>query len=43
MKHKKFTIVLKEIKGRQPFAPVQKRIESKKKYNRRAFKLAVSF
>jgi hypothetical protein len=43
MKIKKFTIVSKEIKGRQPFAPVQRRIESKKSYNRRDFKLDSSW
>ena len=42
MKNKnKWIIELKEIKTRQHFAPATKKINSKKIYSRRAFKLEV--
>jgi hypothetical protein len=36
MKIERFTIQLKDIRQRQPFAPLQKLIASKKHYKRRA-------
>jgi hypothetical protein len=42
MKHKKWTIELKEIKVRQPFAPKQKAFKNKKAYSRKQFKLELA-
>jgi hypothetical protein len=42
MKNNKWTIEIKGIKQRQRFAPATKKINSKKIYSRRGFKLADS-
>jgi hypothetical protein len=42
MKNKKWTIEIKDIKVRRPFAPKQKAFRDKTKYSRRNFKLACS-
>jgi hypothetical protein len=43
MNNKKWTIDLREIKVRQPFAPKQKAFKNKKAYSRRSFKLECSY
>ena len=40
MKNKKWTIEIRDVKVRQPFAPKQKAFRNKKAYNRQSFKLA---
>lgn len=42
MKNKKWTIEIKDIKVRQPFAPKQRAFTNKKAYNRKSFKLALA-
>lgn len=42
MKNKKWSIEIKDIKVRQPFAPKQRAFKNKKAYNRKAFKLVLA-
>jgi hypothetical protein len=38
-KHTTWTIEIKDVKVRQPFAPKQKAFKNKKAYSRKAFKM----
>jgi len=40
MKIKKWTVEIKEVKVRQPFAPLTKKFKNLKAYNRKRMKLA---
>ena len=40
-KQSKWTIELKDIKARQPFAPKQKAFRNKKAYNRKSFNINI--
>ena len=42
MNNKKWTIELKDIKGRQAYAPKQRVFKNKKTYSRKSFKLVTA-